>query len=80
MKFHNLRVCTRMCDLFVQLYSQYICLVIFLWIIELFLLVHVNAYSQIRAFAKVALQGTEAIQNVDPGYKGYTLPQSGVEP
>ena len=26
------------------------------------------------------MQGTEAVQNVNPDYKGYTLPQSGVEP
>ena len=44
------------------------------------MLLHVHVYSQIRAFAKVALQGPEGLHNVDPDYKGYTLPQSGVEP
>ena len=44
------------------------------------MLPHAHANSQIRAFAKVALQGLDVLHNVNPDYKGYTLPQSGVEP
>ena len=40
-----------------------------------------HLYSQLRVFAKYALKGVKGVlEDVDPDCKGFTLPESAVEP